>query len=98
LPILQSPIVTLVEAKKNDIEGGLGQCAAQMVGARLFNEREGSDVRVIFGCVTTGEGWQFLKLEDDMVWIDTDRYYLVTIGVLLGVFDAIAACYPIPEQ
>lgn len=94
LPILQSPIVLLVEAKKNDIEGSLGQCTAQMIGARLFNEREGSDIRTIFGCVTTGESWQFLKLENDTVLIDTDRYYLVTIGMLLGVFDAITAFYP----
>lgn len=28
LPILQDPIVMLVEAKKNDIEGELGQCTA----------------------------------------------------------------------
>jgi hypothetical protein len=89
LPILQSPLVILVEAKKNDIEGGLGQCGAQMLGARLFNEREGTDIRTIFGCVTTGESWQFLKLEDDTLSIDTDRYYLVTLGVLLGVFEAI---------
>jgi hypothetical protein len=65
LPILQSPIVILVEAKKNDVEAGLGQCTAQMVGARLFNEREGNDVHTIFGCVTTGESWQFLQLAND---------------------------------
>lgn len=93
LPILQSPIVMLVEAKKNDIESGLGQCTAQMIGARLFNEREGNDVRAIFGCVTTGESWQFLQLAGDTVLIDTNRYYLVNIDVLLGVFDAIAAFY-----
>lgn len=93
LPILQDPIMMLVEAKKNDIEGGLGQCTAQMIGARLFNEREGSAISVIFGCVTTGESWQFLKLVDDTVLIDSDRYYLVNIGLLLGVFDAIVTSY-----
>ena len=44
VPMLQSPLVTIVEAKKNDIEAGLGQCVAQMVGARIFNERAGSEV------------------------------------------------------
>lgn len=67
LPILQSPIVTLVVAKKNDIDGGLGQCAAQMIGARLFNERTGGAITSLYGCVTTGEAWQFLKLEQQMI-------------------------------
>lgn len=98
LPIVQSPVVMIVEAKKNDIEGGLGQCIAQMLGAQLFNEREGSDMRTIVGCVTTGESWQFLRLESDAVLIDIDRYYLVNVGVLLGIFDAITAFYQVPRS
>ena len=31
----------IVEAKRGDIELSLGQCAAQMVGARLFNKKAG---------------------------------------------------------
>ncbi len=97
LPILQAPIALLVEAKKNDVDSGLGQCAAQMIGARLFNEREGNEICTIFGCVTTGENWQFMKLDGDRIVLDTDRYYLVTVGLLLGVFDAIGAFYQ-PSQ
>ncbi len=94
LPFLQAPIVTLVEAKKHDIEAGLGQCTAQMVGARVFNEQEGADVGPIFGCVTSGESWQFLKLEGSLLFIDSDRYYLDNVGRLLGVFEAITHAYP----
>jgi hypothetical protein len=68
--------MVIVEAKKNDLEAGLGQCVAQMVGARLVNQREGSGVETIFGCVTTGEAWQFLKLEHDVISIDSERYYI----------------------
>ena len=93
LPILQAPMLTIVQAKENDIEGELGQCAAQMVGARRFNEREGSDIRTIFGCVTSGESWQFLRLEADTLVLDTERYYRVNLGLLLGVFAAIDAYY-----
>ncbi len=64
---VQSPIFALVEAKKNDIELGLGQCVAQMIGARIFNQNEGNDIHTIFGCVTTGETWQFLKLAPEMI-------------------------------
>ncbi len=31
LPRLRAPLLIIVEAKKNDIEAGLGQCVAQMV-------------------------------------------------------------------
>ena len=55
VPRLRAPLLTVVEAKKNDIEGGLGQCVAQMVAARLFNERAGDTTTRVFGCVTTGE-------------------------------------------
>ena len=93
LPVLQAPIVVIVEAKKNDIEAGLGQCVAQMVGARLFNQHEGNSLETIFGCVTTGEDWQFLKLEHDAVVIDSGRYYIDRVDTILGILQAILATY-----
>ena len=38
LLFIRSPVVTLVEAKKENINSSLGQCAAEMVAAQLFNE------------------------------------------------------------
>ena len=35
------PIFQIVEAKKNDIDLGVPQCAAQLVGAKFFNEKKG---------------------------------------------------------
>ena len=92
-PVIQAPIVVLVEAKKNDIEAGLGQCVAQMVGARLFNQKEGNGIEIIFGCVTTGEAWQFLKLERDAMLIENERYYIDRVDKILGMFQNILACY-----
>jgi len=65
--IIQAPIFSIVEAKKNDIKSGLGQCVAQMIGAKMFNEKEGNPIESIYGCVTTGEDWQFMQLLDDVV-------------------------------
>lgn len=97
LPVLQTPVVVIVEAKKNDIENGLGQCVAQMVGAQIFNQQEGNGVEMIFGCVTTGEAWQFLQLlQDVVVVVDSERYYLDHVESILGVLAAIFACYPAP--
>lgn len=93
LPVIQAPIACIVEAKKNDIEAGLGQCIAQMYGARLLNERDGIGIQTIYGCVTTGEVWQFLKLEQQTVYMDRDRYYINALPTILGIFQSIVANY-----
>jgi hypothetical protein len=90
VPVLRAPVMIVLEAKRGDIEGGVGQCVAQMVGARTFNERAGHPARV-FGCVTTGEDWQFLRLDDSAAGYDTARRYINDLGELLAVFRAIAA-------
>ncbi len=94
LPILRPPLATLVEAKRNDIDLGLGQCAAQMLGARVFNEKAGREGSPIFGCVTTGETWQFLKLQGDQLEIDPRHSYISDVGTLLAIFQAIIAACP----
>ncbi len=93
IPVIQAPIVIIVEAKKNDIDSGLGQCGAQMVGARLFNQQEGTDISTVYGCVTTGETWQFLKLADNTLYIDSGRYYIDRVERILGMLQAIVESY-----
>jgi hypothetical protein len=95
LPFLETPVMTILEAKKGDIEAGLGQCVAQMRGAWLLNHREGKNIPAVYGCVTTGEDWQFLRLHEVTLAIDSNRYYLDNLRGILGVFQAIvAACQP----
>ncbi len=84
LPRLRPPVLAVVEAKRNDIDAGLGQCAAQLVAAQLFNERAGLMGRPVFGCVTTGEDWQFLKLEGQELVIDSSRLYINRVGSVLA--------------
>lgn len=80
---LQGPLLVIVEAKKNDMEEGLAQCAAQMVGARVYNEKDGKPVPFIYGCVTTGETWQFLKLEDGNLVVHPNRLKIEEIDKIL---------------
>jgi len=87
---IQKPIVALVEAKKNDIDLGLGQCVAQMVGSQIFNQGE---INSIYGCVTTGEDWQFLKLEQNIITIDKKHYYIDNVEKILGVLQYIIDFY-----
>jgi hypothetical protein len=89
LPRLKAPLVTVLEAKKGDVEGGLGQCVAQMVGARLFNERAGEPAHPLYGCVTTGEVWQFIRLDGAAVVIDRIRLFIDNVGGILAMLQAI---------
>lgn len=84
-PALRAPLLVIIEAKKNDIEEGLAQCAAQMIAARLFNERHKEPLSEVFGCVTTGEAWQFLQLRGQELVVDADRYYLTEVSAVLGI-------------
>jgi hypothetical protein len=88
-PALRAPLMIIVEAKKNDIEEGLAQCAAQMVAARLFNEQHKEAVAEVFGCVTTGEAWQFMKLKDRELLVDAARYYISEVSAILGILVAV---------
>jgi hypothetical protein len=89
--MLSAPIIAIVEAKREDINGGLGQCAAEMVAARLFNEREGHAIPVAYGTVTAGDEWKFLSLTDGTLEIDTDMYYLPQMPKILGIFRQLLA-------
>jgi len=92
---LSAPIFTLVEAKQADITKHWGQLVAQMVGAREENKKQKKELHTIFGCVTSGENWQFAKLENDCVYIDTEIYYLVQIEKILGIFQYIIDFYKV---
>lgn len=82
---IRTPVVTMVEAKNENIKGGLGQCIAEMLAARLFNEQQEDEVEAIYGAVTTGNIWKFLKLENRTIFIDLNDYYLAEIDKILGI-------------
>ncbi len=82
---VSSPVLTLVEAKNENIKGGIPQCMAEMIAAQTFNEREGNDIPVVYGCVTTGTIWKFLRLENSTGYVDLDDYYIDNVSKILGV-------------
>ena len=51
---LDLPVITIVEAKNENIISGLGQCIAEMYAAQLFNQEESNDFPCVYGAVTTG--------------------------------------------
>lgn len=83
--IVTAPVITIIEAKKENINAGLGQCAASMVAAQIFNQQAAIEIKTIYGAVTTGSIWQFLKLEGQVLTIDLSEYYLKDVNKILGI-------------
>jgi hypothetical protein len=85
LLIVKAPVIAIVEAKKENINFGLGQCIAEMLAAKIFNEREGNEITTIYGAVTTGDRWKFLKLEEQAISVELGETLLSNLGKILGI-------------
>lgn len=90
-PYLEAPIMTLVEAKDEDLEWGVAQCAAQIYGAYLYNKNEGKEMSVLYGCATTGDDWQFIRFENSIFYIDSRP--TTNLSTVLGTFHKIFDFY-----
>ncbi len=82
---LESPIVVAVEAKQDDFRQGINQCIAEMIAARIFNERDGTGIEKIFGCVTTGDVWRFLVLDGKSAIIEEKVFELSEVEQIVGI-------------
>ena len=82
---LEAPIIILVEAKKDDLTVGFGQCVAEMVAAQRFNAERGNVIRYVYGVATSGIVWQFLKLEEQALYIDSTVYVIGQCDKILGI-------------
>lgn len=82
---LKAPAIILVEAKKDNLTEGLGQCIAAMVAAQRFNAEKGNDIPCIYGATTTGIDWLFLKLVGQQLHVDMTIYTIERCDKLLGV-------------
>lgn len=69
-PYIDTPIISIAEAKDEDLEWGVAQCAAQIYAAFLLNKQEGKDIPILYGCATDGVEWQFLKFENNVFYIE----------------------------
>jgi len=60
-----------------------------MYGARVFNQKHKKNIETIYGCISTGTEWQFMKLEEQTIWKDTQIYSLANLPELLGVWQIV---------
>jgi hypothetical protein len=88
---IDAPIISLAESKNEDMQWGIAQCAAQMLGAKIYNETEGKKIQFIYGCATDGIEWQFMKLENDIYYVDNKVF--TDLKEILGVWNHIIKLY-----
>src|SRR5205823_10573856 len=91
---VEAPVVAVVEAKREDLIGGLGQCVAEMVAIQIYNERDGKPLPAVYGCVTSGSNWRFLRLVGKTLNIDLPEYLLRDLTKILGILVSIARGCP----
>lgn len=87
--LLEAPIVSMTEAKDEDMDYGIAQCTAQMIGAQIFNKESNFAIDTIWGCATTAIEWKFLKLEGKTLYVDEHSFTTERIDKLIGAFGKI---------
>ena len=83
--VVQAPVVTVVEAKNDNLKSGLGQCVAELLAAQRFNARRGLELPHLYGVVTTGSLWKFLQLSGTEVVVDETEYNIGELPTILGI-------------
>jgi len=84
--VLTLPIVVMVEAKQENFTLGWGQCLAEMLACQKMNKSE--DIK-IFGIVTTGQFWEFGKLEKNKFIRDSNSYSISKLQETASIVDFI---------
>lgn len=87
---LTAPACMLVEAKSENIVGGVPQCLAEMVAALRYNQAEGTGDGTVYGAVTTGVLWRFLSLEGSRASVDAVEYPIQAPRKVFGVLSFMA--------
>ncbi len=82
---ITAPVLTVIEAKNENIIGGLGQCVAAMVAAQRFNQKAAALISPVYGAVTSGTNWRFLTLMETTVFIDQPEYFINQIDQILAI-------------
>jgi hypothetical protein len=85
---IEAPAIVIVEAKSEDLKPGISQCLAEMVAARVFNDRAEQEVETIYGVVTSGHAWKFLRLVQDEAQVDVAEYHISRVGHVVGILKA----------
>lgn len=84
--VVGTPLIMLVEAKKNDFEIGWGQCLAELVAAQKINENLEHPV---YGIVSDGTFWQIGHLVGETFTQNRTSFSVDNLPVLFGAVDSV---------
>lgn len=73
---------------------GIPQCLAEMAAAQTFNLRGGVDLGSVYGVVSTGTNWRFLRLEGTTAWVDLREHLVNDVGHILGILRRMSGARP----
>lgn len=83
-----APIVAVVEVKKSNLAEGLGQCLAEMYATvHQFQQDK------VYGLITDGEVWLFLRLQDAVLAVDENDYYISNVADIVDRVGYIATLF-----
>lgn len=83
--VLGLPLLTTVEAKKDNFSEGWVQCVAQLMAMQKLNKDKGNFT--LFGIVTNGELWEFACLTNNKLFKNTIAFSVFDIKPLYGAVD-----------
>ena len=86
MTVVGTPLVILVEAKKNDFEQGWGQCLAELVAAQKIN---GDSDFPVYGVVTDGKLWEFGQLIGDTFIQNRTSFTIDNLPILFGAMNSV---------
>lgn len=86
---IDTPLLCVMEAKKDDFEHGLAQALVEMYACQQINAAEGIH-HPIYAIVTNGDIWRFYRYEAGQVYA-TEPYVRTGHATLLGVLDVVFA-------
>jgi hypothetical protein len=84
--VLESPVVIVAQAKKDNFQDGWAQCLAEMVAAQMLNN---NPQLTVYGIVTNGVQWELGKLKDKILSKDYKVNLTLTIAELDILYTAL---------
>jgi hypothetical protein len=73
-----------------------------MYASSIFNEKDELQLPTIYGAITTGNNWRFLKYKDNTAFIDLDEYPIENaskvVGILVKMVTDVTQSYSIRAQ
>jgi hypothetical protein len=84
--IFDSPLLAVVEAKKDNFSAGWAQCALEMVAIQKINNDEQLGV---YGLVSNGEVWEIAMLKNQQFVFYNKRFVIEELDTLFNVLVSI---------